>query len=213
MNNNFIDISLPLIADLPKWPGTPDFYLERFLDMENGDSCNNSRIECDVHSGTHIDAPLHFFQNAKSIDQIDLELLIGKVYVAYLPKIDIITEEILNSLQINDGIIRIFFRTKNSEIWLKRKCEFYENYVALSPDGAQWLVNKGIKLVGIDYLSIQRFNDTNSITHKILLGNEVIIIEGLNLCEIDEGMYELICLPLNIVGSDGAPARVVLKKI
>jgi len=213
MTDNFIDVSLPLTSNLPKWPGTPGFHLAKFLKMENGDPCNNSLISCDVHSGTHIDAPLHFFQNAKSIDHIDLDLLIGQVFVAYLPNIDRITEDILDSVPFNRGIKRVLFRTENSKLWGKMNLEFYKDYVSLSPDGARWLVSKGIKLVGIDYLSIQPFEDRDSITHKILLDNEIVIIEGLNLHNVEQGMYDLICLPLNIVGSDGAPARVVLKRI
>lgn len=213
MINNIIDITIPLTGDLPKWPGSPGFIIQKFQKMENGNQCNNSLITCDVHFGTHIDAPLHFFQDGKSIDQIDLESLIGEVYVANLPDIDDITKDILELLPLNKGIKRIIFRTKNSELWSKRKCVFYPDYVALSPDGAKWLVDKGIKLVGTDYLSIQPFNDKTGVVHKILLGNGVTIIEGLNMFDIAEGIYELICLPLNIVGADGAPARVILKKV
>jgi len=197
---------------MPIWPGSQDICLKSLMSIENGDQTNVSRLDLDVHTGTHVDAPLHFIAGGASVEQMQLDILIGPVFIVYLPQADIITADTLASSSIPEGTERLLFRTKNSEIWTKTPSEFRIDYVALTEDAAKWIVEHEIRLIGIDYLSVQCYND-NSKTHKILLRENIIIIEGLNLTDIVPGHYELICLPLKLVGSEGAPARVVLRQL
>jgi len=206
-----IDISVSLNADMPIWPGSVGIQISRQKSIDNGDEVNNSILKCDVHVGTHIDAPLHFVSDGKSVDQLELDALMGPAYVIYLPDVDAISKKILVDLNIPDPVQRILFRTRNSELWEKKPHEFVKTYVGLTPDAAQWIVDNGICLVGIDYLSIQCY-DSDSDTHKILLNSGVVIVEGLNLANVQPGLYEFICLPIKLTGSEGAPARAVLVK-
>ena len=178
--------------------------------IESGHECNNSRIACDTHIGTHIDAPLHFVNSGRTVDRIPLELLIGPCRVAYLPGQSRIDVETLASLQIAADTKRLLLKTDNSLLWLSEERKFRKNYVCLTEEGAQWLVQRGISLVGIDYLSIGSYGNGVK-THQILLEANVAVLEGLTLSEAEAGEYELICLPLKLVGAEGAPARVVLR--
>ena len=167
---------------------------------------------CDVHIGTHIDAPLHYIKDGKSIEQLELDDLIGPAVVAYLSEAETITKNVLEELSLPEDTRRLLLRTRNSSLWETGSHRFQTNYVALTQDAAQWIVDRGIYLIGVDYLSVQRYGE-DSQTHEILLSAGVIIVEGLNLAHVESGMYELICLPLKLVGSDGAPARAVLRKM
>lgn len=207
-----IDISVSLNTDMPSWPGSVGIQITRQKSIDNGDAVNNSILKCDVHVGTHIDAPLHFVQDGKGIDQLNLNDLIGPALVVDLLDQNIISKQLLEDLVLPDGIRRILFHTRNSELWEKEPHRFVRAYVGLTPDAAQWIVDNGIRLVGIDYLSIQCY-DSDPDTHKILLNSGVIIVEGLNLADVPSGLYELICLPLKLTGSEGAPARAVLVKL
>jgi arylformamidase len=207
---NIIDISVPLRNQMPTWPGSPGFNLIRWQSIENGDPVNNSSLVCDVHIGTHIDAPSHFFPSGITIDQLPIEVLIGPAFVVYMPHLEVITAKDLNILGIPDETTRLLFHTDNSKLWRNEIKEFYKDFVALTSDAARWIVQRGIRLVGIDYLSVQRYADGPE-THRILLRNNVIIVEGLNLDEVNSGFYELICLPLRIMGAEGSPARAVLR--
>ena len=209
---NIIDISVPLTNHMPFWPGSPGFHLELWQSRDNGDPVNCSRMDCDVHVGTHIDAPFHFLPSGITTDQLPIEAFIGPAFVAHLPNIEIITAKDLDILSIPDETTRLLFHTDNSELWRGGKKEFYPDYVALTIDAARWIVQHGIRLVGIDYLSVQRYADGPE-THRILLQNDVIIVEGLNLSDVSSGFYELICLPLQIMGAEGSPARAVLRHI
>jgi arylformamidase len=209
---NIIDISVPLRNQMPTWPGSPGFHLVRWQSMDNGDAVNGSRLDCDVHVGTHIDAPFHLLPSGITTDQLPLEALIGKAFVAHMPHLKTITAEDLNILGIPDETTRLLFHTDNSKLWRIEKEEFYPNFVALTADAAHWIVERGIILVGVDYLSVQLYEDGPE-THRILLQNEIIIVEGLNLSGINAGFYELICLPLRIVGAEATPARAVLRPI
>jgi len=205
-----IDISLPLKPDIPVWPDSIGFHITPTKTLEAGDEANLSRLECDVHVGTHIDAPGHFIKGGNAVEQIDLDNLIGPAWVAFLPDVKAVTADDLNKLELSAEIRRLLLKTRNSELWARGETEFKKDFVALTPDAAQWIVDKGINLIGIDYLSIQCFGDS-PLTHRILLESDVIILEGLNLCGVHSGIYELICLPLNLVGAEGAPARAVLQ--
>lgn len=208
--HNIIDISIPLHPDMPIWPGSSEFRLSKTIHKENGDRVIVSRLECDVHVGTHLDAPMHFLEDGITIDQISLEILIGPAIVIYLPEIDTITSDILSNLNLESGVKRLLLRTRNSEWWKQGVTEFRKDFVALNADAAQWIVDYDIQLIGIDYLSVQKYGDC-SLTHKKLLSAGIVILEGLNLSEVEPGQYELICLPLNLLKAEGAPARAVLR--
>jgi len=203
------DISVSLHDGMPIWPDSDGIKLFRISRMESGDRCNSSKLICDIHVGTHIDAPYHFSAEGATVDEIPFNVLIGPVVVVHFPNSNVITLTDLKNLVLPEGVSRILFRTKNSDLWKKGITEFKQDYVALMSDAASWLVDMGFCLVGIDYLSIQIYGD-DSITHKILLENDIIILEGLNLTNIKPGIYELICLPLKLNGAEGAPARAIL---
>ena len=206
------DISLPLSTSLPVWPGDPLPVIERFSKMEEGEEANVSRMEMGVHFGTHIDAPFHFVRDGSKVGDIPLDVLIGPAQVCEIPlDCDEITAEVLRDAALDDGITRVLFRTRNSLHWLNGDTAFDKDFVALSVDGARYLIEKGIRLVGIDYLSIASFAEPVP-THVALLENGVVVVESVELSAVPAGMYELICLPLNISGAEGAPARVVLVK-
>jgi arylformamidase len=158
-----------------------------------------------------MDAPLHFVNGGKSVDKIRIESLIGEVYVAEIMGTNEITARHLEAKRLPSGINRLLIKTDNSRLWLERPDVFYEDFAAFRADAAQWLVDKKIELVGIDYLSVQKYGDSPAV-HRILLGAEVVVLEGLNLHEVSEGYYELICLPIKLVGIEAAPIRAVLRK-
>jgi arylformamidase len=206
------DISLAIHPKLPVWPGDPQVVLERYRQLSEGDVSNDSRMACSVHSGTHVDAPAHFIEDGLSVEQLALDILVGTATLVEFPEIDIITPDLLEIQKLPPQIERLLLKTKNSDLWTDPNHEFNPDFVALSAESASWMVNKGIKLVGIDYLSIQRFKDAEPLTHRILLEAGVVILEGLDLRAVEPGNYQLICLPLKLTGSDGAPARAILIK-
>jgi len=210
--DDIIDISLPLTTGMVCWPGSDGFRLSKTMEMSKGDPANNSWIDTDVHIGTHIDAPWHSLANGMTIDQLPLNILIGKTFVAHLPDLTEITAKTLDDHSIPKETKRLLFHTSNSKIWEKNDNEFKKDFVALTADGAEWIVNRGIQLVGIDYLSIQQYGESME-THNIMLRKNIIIVEGLNLTGVEQGIYELICLPLKIMDSEGSPARAVLRRI
>ncbi len=201
------DISIPISAGMHVYPGDPAVEIDRVLQMAQGDVANVSFLKFGTHTGTHIDAPMHFVDGAMTVDQIPLNLLIGKVRVVEITS-PVITAEVLEEFDFTDDV-RVIFKTRNSYLW--REATFIEDFVHLTGDAAKRLVENGIKVVGIDYLSVEKYNFTTPDAHRALLTAGTIIIEGLNLSEVEAGDYELICLPLKIEGGDGAPARVVLR--
>lgn len=205
-----LDISLPISDRLPVWPGDPQIVLEHYRTISEGNASNDSRIACSVHSGTHVDAPAHFLENGITVEALPLDRLIGPTIVVELPAADIITSEILEAQDLPLGTRRLLFKTKNSALWNDPAHRFNPDFVALSSAAAAWIVKRGIDLVGTDYLSIQMFKDTEPLTHRILLEAGVIIVEGLDLRKIQPGNYQLVCLPIKLSGSEGAPARAVL---
>ena len=212
MMTQILDISVPLQSEMPTWPGSAGLILTHTKRLAAGDLSNESRLDCGVHTGTHVDAPWHFLEEGPTVEQLPLEVLIGPAVVAFLPLIEAISASDLASLALPKGIKRLLLRTRNSELWAEAVTEFKKDYVALTADAARWVVNQGIRLIGVDYLSVQRYDDS-PLTHQILLKAGVIVVEGLNLIHVESGSYELICLPLNLVGADGAPARAVLRRL
>lgn len=210
MLKKVIDISVPLQSDMPVWPGSVGLQLAPLNSIKMGHSSNGSQLHCDVHMGTHVDAPWHFVEDGTTIEQLSLDTLIGRAMVAYLPKVEVITKADLSNLRLPSDTKRLLLRTQNSELWKAEVKEFKEDFVALTADAAQWIVDYGINLIGVDYLSVQRYGDSPR-THQILLKAGIVILEGLNLADIEPGAYELICLPICLVGAEGAPARAVLR--
>jgi len=203
------DISIGISSDLPIWPGDPPLKLERFNKIEEGENANVTKMSCCVHVGTHIDAPLHYIEGGIGIDSLSLEVLIGRAYVVDLTEVDMIDAEILDQAGIPPRTRRLLFKTRNSALWSTKKENFHHDYVGVDRSGSEWLVRKGIQLVGIDYLGIAPFSQAAE-PHEILLKAGTVILEGLDLSEVGRGRYTLYCLPIKIIGCDGAPARAIL---
>jgi arylformamidase len=203
-----IDVTVPLSAELPVWPGDPAFRLEFTRRLADGGHCNLSRLSLGSHAGTHVDAPYHFVADGITVDELPLEILIGKARVASVPVRDAIGREHLEALELHDHI-RLLIKTRNSGAM--RQPAFQEDFVYLTPDAATYLVQAGLKLVGIDYLSIDRHASKDHPAHHALLEAGVVVVEGLDLSQVEPGEYDMTCLPLRVAGADGAPARVVLR--
>lgn len=203
------DISIPFKPGMTIWPGHPPFELEPISEIAQGKRSNVSRISMASHNGTHMDPPYHFLADGHTMDDVDLEALIGTADVVYLPDAPEIDAALLESLNIPDDCQRLLFHTSNSIYWDQDDTEFHTDYVGLTPDGAQWIVDRGIRLVGNDYLGVHR-HDSAIPVHHALLGADVVVVEGLNMTGIPAGRYQLIALPIKIAGADGAPVRAVL---
>jgi arylformamidase len=202
------DVSVGISPQLPVWPGDPPVELERVRAIASGANANVSRLGCGVHTGTHVDAPLHFIDGAAGVESLPLRLLTGRAYVVHLPAAKVIDEATLEKAGLPPRTRRILFRTRNSEIWAREK-SFQKDFVAVDASGARWLVKRGVQLVGVDYLSVAPFGHSKE-THRALLEAGVVVIEGLDLSRVTQGRYSLYCLPLKLMGSDGAPARAIL---
>jgi len=206
------DITVPIRAGMPIYEGDPTLSIEPWSALSKGDSANVSFLHFGAHTGTHVDAPAHFIEGAAKIDSLSLEALIGPARVVRVPdSFTEITPEFLTTCDLT-GVERIIFHTRNSAFWNEG---FRKDFTALTPEGAELLVNLGIKLVGNDYLSIEKFRSGHHRTHLTLLRKGIVIVEGLNLSGVPAGDYEVICLPLKIAAGagDGAPARVVLRTL
>jgi arylformamidase len=202
------DVSVGIGPQMPVWPGDPAVQLERVESIASGDNANVSRLACGVHTGTHVDAPLHFIDGAAPIESLSLKLLTGRAYVVNLPSARVIDEGTLEAAGLPPRTRRVLFRTRNSELWANEKT-FQTSFVAVDASGARWLVKKGVQLIGVDYLSVAPYGQSKE-THRILLEAGVVVIEGLDLSRVTQGRYSLYCLPLKLMGSDGSPARVIL---
>ncbi len=210
MKSKIFDISVPISTDLPVWPGDPDVEINLESTISQGSTVNISSTKLGLHTGTHIDAPFHFLQGGAKIDQIELERFIGPVMVIEVEdSVGLIREENLKRLNFDVWPERILFKTRNSSFWQKRPHFFQEDFCALDLSAAKFLVEKSVKLVGIDYLSIAPFADPQPV-HRKLLSNEIIILESINLEAIEPGQYKLVCLPLRFVGTEAALARAIL---
>ena len=203
------DISLTISQDTVVWPSDPKVVLERIGKIEDGDNANVSRIEFSAHTATHVDAPFHFIPGGETVENMSLKTLTGRAYVLHLPDVDEITAATLESSDIPPRTRRLLFKTRNSDYWMNHSPVFQEDFVGISEDGARFLVDRGVKLVGVDYLSVAPYKESRP-THETLLKAGTVIVEGLDLSKVSQGRYTLYCLPLKLAGSDGAPARAVL---
>jgi arylformamidase len=202
------DISLTLRARMPVYPGEPTPLLEPTRQIERGDFCNVSRLTIATHTGTHIDAPLHFLPGAASVDQLPVHVLVGPALVVEMGVEQEITAADLEAAAILSGTERVLFKTRNSR--LLEEDDFRRDFVYLTLDAARWLVEWGVRLVAIDYLSVEQMDAQPNIVHQTLLRAGVVIVEGVNLRQVAAGPYLLACLPLKIEGADGSPVRAVL---
>jgi arylformamidase len=195
-----IDISVPVRPGMVTYPGDPPVTLERVASIADGHPANLSRLDFGVHSGTHVDAPVHFIDGAAGVDAVPLELLVGPARVVDLTGAERLDARALAGVE---PAARVLLKTRNSELWSRET--FAEDFLALTEDGARTLLAAGVRLVGIDYLSIG-----DETAHHALLEAGVVAIEGLDLRRVDAGDYTLVCAPLKLVGSDGGPARAFL---
>jgi arylformamidase len=205
-----LDVSLPLSPDLPAYPGNPAFELLPVKRVARGDSSNVSALHLGTHTGTHVDAPRHFFDDGPGVDALPADVLVGPARLAHFPGVRAITASQLQDVDLR-GVMRLLIRTDNSTGWADAT-QFNKEFVYLAEDGARLLVDRGIRLIGVDYLSVERFKAPGAPTHHVLLGHGVVVVEGLDLSRAAPGDYELMCLPLRIRDSDGAPARVLLRQ-
>lgn len=205
----WLDVTRPIRTGMPHWPGDPDVVVERILDLERGDSCNVSRLELCTHSGTHMDAPLHYIPNGLPIDQFPPEVAIGPARVLQIADPECVREEDLRRFEIHAGE-RVLFRTKSSELNFDQP--FREDFVYISAGAAEYLAARRVLLVGVDYMSVGGYHKDGIETHQALLGANIWLVENLDLQKTPEGEYEMICLPLRIAGGDGAPCRVLLRR-
>ncbi len=209
MSKPWIDISVPLYSGMTHWPDNPPVEIKKMLAMEKGAVCNVSLMALGAHTGTHMDGLNHFIRDGKSVDELPFEAVIGRARVIEIKSKICIQPADLRPHKIKRGE-RILFKTRNSaRSW--NTDVFDEDFVFISKEAAQHLVDCGIQTVGVDYLSVGGYRRDGVETHQILLGAGVWIIEGLNLSPVKPGKYDLLCLPLKVRGGDGAPARALLR--
>lgn len=207
---SIIDISVPLQNGLVVWPNDRPLEVRRLRSLEH-DKANVSEICISSHSGTHVDPARHFLADGRTVDQLPLDILNGPADVADFCHVErMVTAADLDAAALPADCRRLLLRTTNSRFWAEEGRTFRTDYVGLSPDGAEWIVRRGIQLVGIDYLSVEPYRLPGHPVHKTLLQADVILLETLNLSAVSPGRYQLICLPLLIAGGDGAPARAAL---
>ena len=209
MTETWIDVSVPLRAGMVHWPDNPPVSIERMLDIERGDIANVSIISMGAHTGTHMDAPLHFFRTGRGLDTMPLTATIGRARVIEIRDPESIKPEELRPHRIQRGE-RVLFKTRNSaRCW--QTDDFVEDFVYISQEAARYLAAQQVQTIGVDYLSVGGFFKDGVETHHALLEAGIWIIEGLNLANVAPAIYELVCLPLKIEGSDGAPSRAILR--
>lgn len=205
-----IDITVPVGPGMLTYPGDPVVSVERISDMADGDVSNLSIISMSTHAGTHVDPPIHFVADGVTIDRVPLDTLIGPAHLIDMRGIATIGPRELENAELPANTERMLFLTDWSARWAEVSPAFPDVYTALSPDGARWLVNRGVRLVGTDFISIEGTEDPTFPVHRTLLGANVAIVEGLDLREAVPGPYTLWCLPLKIRDGNGGPARAVL---
>ncbi len=215
-SNSFMkiyDITVPLSNNVPVYEGDPKVEITTANSIEKGDAANVSKLCFGAHTATHVDAPNHFIEGTRKINELDLQKLIGRCRVVEIDK-NVTVIEVRHVADLENAE-RVLFKTRNSDFWNDSEGGFRTDFTYIEPEAALILVEKGVKLVGIDYLSVEKFGSKDFRTHIILLEKEVVIIEGLDLREVSAGDYELICLPLKVISEtgDGAPARTVLREI
>jgi arylformamidase len=201
------DISLPIAQSTVVWPGDPPVRIAQSTHLDRGDEATVSHMSISVHTGTHVDAPCHYVRGGSGVEALDLHTLIGPALVVHVPQVRQLAAQLMEGLRIPPGTERLLFRTANSDTGAARVLR--KDFVALTLDGAEWLITRGVRLVGVDYLSVALYHVTARV-HQVLLGAGVTVVEGLDLAATAPGTYELVCLPIKIAGSDGAPARAIL---
>lgn len=204
-----IDISVPIDSNLATYPGNTPFRLEAIKRRANGDSSNVSTLHMSAHSGTHVDAPRHFFDEGSGVESLPLEMLCGRARVVELTTRRSVTAEDLAGFDLREDV-RLLLKTHNSRLW--GTPEFHQDFIGVTEGAARFLVDRGVKVLGVDYLSVEQYKTPGAPAHHVLLGAGTIVIEGLNLRDVETGTYEMFCLPLAVVGADGAPARVILRR-
>jgi arylformamidase len=209
------DITVPFSPNVPTWPTHPPTTVEPMRRVANGDQSNVSRIDISSHAGTHVDANWHFIDDGAKLLEIPLSRWNGPCHVARIPDdVAVVAVADLEAAAIPPGTERLLLRTRNSRDWATwdhdAPLPFRQDYVGVAPDAARWLVDRGVRVIGIDSLSVGPFGDANRETHTTLLGNDVLVIETLDLSRVEPGAYDLVCLPLKLAIGDGAPARVLL---
>jgi len=202
------DLSLPISPTMVTWPGDPAVRIEPRLRIARGHAANVSELYLGSHTGTHVDPPYHFDDSGVRVDELPLEVLIGRTWVYEFEsrgKIDV------SDLQGNvpQDAVRLLLKTANSDLWGRGVTEFTPDFVVITTEAAHWIVQRGIKLLGVDYLSVERPGSVEHPVHHALLGAGVIVVEGLDLSSLESGWYNLYCLPLRVAGGDGAPARAI----
>ena len=208
---DWIDVSVPLRNGMVHWPGDPPYRIHHVHDQKKGDACTVSQVTMGVHTGTHMDAPLHFIEDAQSIDLMPLDTTVGPARVIAIDHGTSIGRAELEKHQIEPNE-RLLFKTANSgRLW--NKDAFDENFVFIDASGADYLAERAVRMVGVDYLSVGGFRQDAVETHLALLGAGIWVVEGLDLSHVAPGRYEFVCLPLKLVDSDGAPARAILRSV
>jgi len=204
-----IDVTVPIDPNLATYPGNTPFSLEAIKRLANGDSSNVSTLHMSAHAGTHVDAPRHFLDDGGGVESLALEMLCGRTRVVELTTRKAVTAEDLAGFDLREDV-RLLLKTANSRLW--GTPEFHEDFIGVTEGAARFLVDRGVKVVGVDYLSVEPYKTPGAPAHHVLLGAGTILIEGLNLRDVEPGSYEMFCLPLAVVGADGAPARVILRR-
>lgn len=208
---SLLDVSVPIAPDLPVWPSDPGIRVEPAKRISRGDGANVSLLTLGNHSGTHVDPPLHFIEGAAGVDELDLDALVGPAFVAHLPEARGELSAADLDAVVPPDVERLLLRTRNSGTLAPGR-PFGRDFVSLSAEAAGWAVGRRLRLVGIDYLSIERADPPrHHPVHTSLLREGIVIVEGLDLSEAPPGPCEVMCLPLRIRGADGAPARVLLR--
>jgi arylformamidase len=201
------DVTVPLTPGMPTYPGDPPFELEAIRSLAE-DRYRLSRLVLSTHAGTHVDAPAHFLDGGATVDQLPLEILLGKARVVELSSRERVERADMEALDLRDDL-RVLLKTRMSGQMLRTA--YQEDHLYVTVDAAHYLAQAGIKLVGFDYLSIDRAGSADFPAHHALLGKGVVVVEGLDLSEVEPGEYDMTCLPLRVGGGDAAPARVVLR--
>lgn len=207
------DVTVPLSNELPTYPGDPGIQIGDWRSLAKGDSANVSVVNFGAHTGTHVDAPAHFIDGGAKIESLPLDALIGEAVVVEVPDQYLVVDEEFVAANVAPGTERVLFKTRNSAFWNEPEPQFHSDFTHLNTEAATWLRDHGARLVGIDYLSIEKSKSPGHPTHLALLSKGIVILEGLNLTDIKPGKYELICLPMRLRSQlgDGAPARAVLR--
>lgn len=205
------DVSVPLDADCPLWPHSPGVRLDWIKRLAAGDGCNNSVLHCDVHAGTHVDAPLHTLAAGADVASLEPDVFWGPAFVAQCREETRLGPRELTRLGIPSSCRRLLLRTANSRLWKSRDRSFRTDFAALTEEGARWLVSRGLRLIGADYLSVQPFGQEPQV-HTILFAGRIVVLEGLDLGDVEEGWWELCCPPLRLSGAEASPVRALLRR-